>query len=406
MDKRVISINRSNELSETTNEYMTFKNNMKETEKERESFYELHKLNILKYFGAHPDDWDDWKWQMKNRITDMETLKKFIKFDGWEVEPVEKVVEENRFAIVPYYLALITSDLEDPIRKQSVPSMFELINLNLKDDPMNEEYTNPAGSITRRYPDRLIINVTNACAMFCRHCQRRRLIQEEDYYIPLHLIDESIKFIKDNPEIRDVLITGGDAFLLSDSQIDYILTKLRDIDTVEIIRFGTRTLVTMPMRITDNLVSILEKHHPIYVNTHFNHPYELTSETLKATKKLSKAGVSIGNQAVLLRGVNDDKYIMRYLGQKLLTQFVKPYYLFHAKRVSGTGHFVTKLKKGLDIIGHLRGNTSGMAIPTYILNAPGGLGKIPLLPKYIKSYEEGVYEIKTWEGKTIKYKDS
>lgn len=405
MNSRITSLKRANELADYTVLYQDFKHDIIKLEKERLAHYQTQKMRLLDYFNATETDWNNWHWQMKNRITEIDDLKPFLDLSDEEYQIIQKASKINRFAVVPYYLALIY-EFRDPIYMLSIPTEDELdIKIHI-DDPMAEEFTNPAGSITRRYPDRLIINVTNSCAMYCRHCQRRRLIKKEDYVIEKDVIDESIAYINDHPEIRDVLITGGDAFLLSDQQLDYILSKIRKIPHVEVIRLGTRTPVTMPMRITDNLVKILTKYHPLYVNTHFNHPFEITAESKKATEKLSNAGINVGNQAVLLNHVNNDPFIMRYLGQKLLTIRVRPYYLFHAKKVTGTSHFIPKIQDGLDIMAHLRGNTSGMAIPTYILNAPGGFGKIPLLPEYILEHKNNTYKIKTWEGRIIMYKES
>jgi lysine 2,3-aminomutase len=294
-------------------------------------------------------------------------------------------------------------DNESPIKKMSIPSIQEIINAEGSNDPMNEEFTNPAGSITRRYPDRLIINVTNMCAMYCRHCQRRRLIGGSDHHKSRSIIEESIDYIRNHPEIRDVLLTGGDALLLSDNELERILQELREIEHVEIIRIGTRVPVTMPMRITSSLTKMIQKYHPVYLNTQFNHPLEITSDSKEACRLLSDHGITIGNQSVLLRGINDSKFTMTYLCQKLLKIRVRPYYIFHAKSVSGTKHFIPQLKTGLSIMEFMRGFTSGLAIPTYIMNAPGGLGKIPLLPKYITSFGEGKYSLRTWENKQFHY---
>ncbi|MCF7925118.1 MAG: KamA family radical SAM protein [Candidatus Izimaplasma sp.] len=403
MNAKEISLARAKELSNSINDFMAFKEKALHKMAGNRKEYKNTKAKLLDYYNADESNWNDWHWQMKHRITDVETLVNFIHLSQNEVQNVKKLSKTNRFAIVPYYLALITTEQNDPIKMLSVPSKGEYAVDLGKDDPMAEEFTNPAGSITRRYPDRLIINVTNICAMYCRHCQRRRLIGETDGHTSQSLIDESIAYIKQTPEIRDVLITGGDAFLLSDHQIENLLKALRQIDHVEIIRFGTRTPVTMPMRITDNLTNILKRYHPVFVNTQYNHYHELTKESMYASQKLADAGIVVGNQAVLLKGVNDDKYVMTLLNQRLLQARVRPYYIFHAKEVKGTHHFMPTIAKGLEIMSYLRGHTSGLAIPTYIFNAPGGLGKIPLLPQYIISHEDSTYRIKTWEGKIIEY---
>ncbi|MCF7926974.1 MAG: KamA family radical SAM protein [Candidatus Izimaplasma sp.] len=400
---RKISLTRAKELKNAISNYSQFKKQAIIHEKDIKKIYTSRKEQLLDYFNATEDDWNNWHWQMKNRITDVKMLKKFVPLSKDEYEAIEKIAETNRFAVSPYYLSLIGDKETDPIKMLALPSRAEFHTELGKEDPMAEEFTNPAGSITRRYPDRLIINVTNICAMYCRHCQRRRLIGETDHHTSLDDINKSINYIKNNPEIRDVLLTGGDAFLLSNERINYILKELRKIDHVEIIRFGTRTPVTMPQRITDELVNILKKYSPIYVNTHFNHYQEMTEESKKACEKMANNGLVLGNQAVLLKGINNDKYVMEYLNHQLLKARVRPYYIFHAKRVSGTTHFIPKIEEGLEIMEHLRGRTSGLAIPTYIFNSPGGLGKTPLLPKYIMSHEGNTYKIRTWENKVIEY---
>lgn len=405
MNAKEISINRAKELEEANAKFLLYKKEQLLKEQQEEAHYQTQKEKLLKYFQASESDWQDHKWQMRNRITDVDTLKNFIPLTEKEIADIRLLNQTNRFAISPYYLALIGDEENDPIKMQSIPRDGEFITDYGKEDPMAEEYTNPAGSITRRYPDRLIINVTNVCAMYCRHCQRRRLIGENDEHTPIEVINESIDYIRDHEEIRDVLITGGDAFMLSNERIEHILKELRNIPHVEIIRFGTRTPVTMPMRITDELVDILQKYHPVYVNTHFNHPKEISKVSVRHMHKLINAGINVGNQAVLLKGVNDDKFLMTYMNQKLLKSRVRPYYIFHAKKVKGTSHFIPKIEDGLEIMSFMRGHTSGMAIPTYIFNAPGGLGKIPLLPNYILSHQDNTYQIQTWEGKIITYKE-
>lgn len=398
------SLKRAKELQEKTIDYLSFK--QKESKKRKNLYihYLKQKEHIMNYFDATLLDWNNWHWQVKHRITDLDTLRKFIHINASELQKLEGVVSKNRFAISPYYLALIQRGKADPIKALSVPSIEELIQEG-EIDPMDESHTNPAGEITRRYPDRVIINVTNVCAMYCRHCQRRRLIGENDSHTKKSVLDQSIEYIKDNPEIRDVLLTGGDALLLCDDQLEDILMKLRNIPHVEIIRIGTRTPVTMPMRITHSLVEMLSKYHPIYVNTQFNHPNEVTKESKVACELLANNGMIIGNQAVLLKNINDDPFTMTYLNQLLLTIRVRPYYIFHAKNIIGTTHFIPSLETGLKIMEYMRGNTSGLAIPTYIMNAPGGLGKVPLLPDYIIEKSFNTYEIRTWENKVFTYED-
>ena len=401
---REISLKRAEELSAHSKSYMEAKAHIpKGTDKASIDLYKEQKAKLLSLLGGTQADWDDWKWQMKNRIDEVETLSKILQLSEAEKADITELSHKYRFAITPYYLALVDpKDAKDPIRALCVPTADEMVGEG-EEDPMAEEFTNPAGVITRRYPDRLILNVTNACAMYCRHCQRRRRIGETDLDVNRVALEESFAYIRANPEVRDILVTGGDSLALSNESIEYILKSLRDIETVEVIRFGTRTLVTLPMRIDDEFLAIVEKYHPFYINTHFNHPRELTPEAIDACARLSKAGVPLGNQMVLLEGVNNDKFIVQNLNHEMCKARVRPYYIFHAKKVMGTTHFCTSVDDGLEIMAHLRGRTSGMAIPTYVLNAPGGLGKLPILPDYIVERTPEKVVMRTWEGKLVEY---
>lgn len=365
--------------------------------------YAVQKEKIMSMLGGTDDDWDNWLWQIKNRTEDIDFISEVLHLSDEERVAIQQVGEKYRWAITPYYLALIDPDNpDDPVRQMSVPTLRELDETGYA-DPMDEEHTNPAGVITQRYPDRLIINVTNACPMFCRHCQRRRMISDYDSDSGAKAIMESIQYIRENPNIRDVLITGGDPLTLRNGFIEDLIAEIRSIRHVEIIRIGTRTLVTMPQRITPSLVEMLQKYQPIYINTQFNHPQEITRETIAACNRLANAGIPLGNQMVLLGGVNNDKYVVRLLNHELLKARVRPYYIFHAKQVIGTAHFSTSIDDGIEIMEHLRGHTSGLAIPTYIVNAPEGRGKTPLLPQYIVDKDEDFVTIRTWEGKKVKY---
>ena len=359
---------------------------------------------ILNYFNATLEDWENWQWQMKHRISDSQVLAKLLPLTPRQRTEIERVGKTFRWAVSPYYLSLMDdTDPFDPIRLQGLPTQAELFEDFGEEDPMGEEITSPAPSITRRYPDRLIINVTNMCAMYCRHCQRRRNIGETDTHSPRFQLEEALDYIRANPEIRDVLVTGGDALLLSDQTLDWLLGELHAIPHVEIKRLGTRAPVTIPMRITDELCTILAKYPPIYINTQFNHPKEVTEAAKKAADKLVAAGVVLGNQAVLLKGINNKPAIMKKLNQELLKIRVRPYYIFHAKNVKGTRHFVTPIQDGIAIIEQLRGYTSGLAVPTYIINAPKGGGKTPIAPQYLISLDDNKAVLRTWEGKYIDY---
>lgn len=405
-DSRQVSLERAEELRQDTLPYEEAKKTiMTGTDKNFVDRYLAQKEKILNLLKAGEDEWDDWKWQFANRIDNLDLLSKIIKLSNKEKEAIRKVSSTYRWAITPYYLALVNPHNhpgKNPVRLMAIPSGREL-DATGHEDPMDEEHTNPAGAITRRYPDRLIINVTNACGMFCRHCQRRRRIGESDQHSTAQLICESIDYVRRNKEIRDVLITGGDPLTLKNGAIDALLDRLREIPHVEIIRLGSRAPVTMPQRITHDLVEILKKYHPLYLNTQFNHPQEMTREALEACNRLADAGVVLGNQMVLLEGVNNDKYVVRLLNHELLKARVRPYYIFHAKQVTGTRHFRTSVDDGIEIMEYLRGHTSGLAIPTYIINAPGGLGKIPILPQYLVEKTDEYVKLRTWENKELLY---
>ena len=378
-------------------DYLQEKNNIK-TGLERQDKINKRKQQILEFFNATEEDWIDYRWQLKNRITDTTTLSNLLPLTQKQIKAVEEVGNKYRYAISPDYLSLI--DIDDhncPIYRQSVPVIEELDPAGVT-DPMDEEGSSPVPGVTRRYPDRLIIKVTNQCGMYCRFCQRRRLIGEHDVHVDQTRLVNAVEYIRSNPEIRDVLITGGDALMLSDEALDKLMSSLRTIQHVEIIRIGTRTPVTLPQRITQELTAILKKHHPVYVNTHFNSPAEISDESRQACEMLADAGIPLGNQMVLLNGVNNKPFIVRKLNQSLLRIRVKPYYIFHPKSVKGTSHFWCSIEEGLEIMESLRGYTSGMAIPTYIVNGTGGLGKTPLLPNYLLYIGKDKAVFRNWEG--------
>jgi glutamate 2,3-aminomutase len=363
-----------------------------------------HQKRIKGYFGATDDDWNNWRWQLKNRVTKTAVLKDLLPLGKDEHEQIEQIGSQYRWAASPYYLSLIDpDDPVDPIRRQCIPVIQELLDDGGYDDPMGEEYTSPTAAVTRRYADRLIIKVTNQCAMYCRHCQRRRAIGEKDLATTREDLKEAIDYVRSNEEVRDVLLTGGDGFLLDNQTIAWLLEELDKIPHIEIKRFGSRTPVTMPQRIDEELCTILSNHLPLYVNTHFNHPLEVTPRSKEACIKLARAGVNLGNQAVLLKGVNNDPFIMRKLNQDLLKIMVRPYYIFHAKAVKGTAHFRTKVEEGIEIMEKLRGFTSGLGVPTFVINAPLGQGKIPVLPQYMVSAGKEYIMIRTWENKVVRY---
>lgn len=384
-------------LKDNITDYLEVKDSIK-TGIEDEERIKHQRKKIMKHLGASMKDWNDYIWQLENRFTNAADIAEIIDIPTERIENINTIAKKYRFAVSPYYLSLVDPENEDcPIMKQCIPSIDELNDIG-ELDPMNEKASSVEEIITRRYPDKLIIKVTNICGMFCRFCQRRRLIGEFDTSVSQEKLKRAVNYVKLNHEIRDVLITGGDSFMLPDEMIEWLLAELRKIEHVEVIRFGTRTPVTLPQRITPNLVGILKKYHPIYVNVHFNHPMEITPEAQKACGMLADAGIPLGNQMVLLKGINNDKYVVRKLNQALLKIRVKPYYIFHPKSVKGTSHFWCSIQEGLEIMESLRGCTSGMAIPTYIVNGPQGLGKTPILPNYLLYIGNGRAVFRNWQG--------
>jgi glutamate 2,3-aminomutase len=364
--------------------------------------YAVAQAKILDYLNGWETDWSNWRWQLRHRITDVETLTALLSLDNAARDDLAEVSKHLRWAISPYYLALIMCDRPfGALWKQAIPSLLEVTDQDGQDDPMAEQWTSPAPGVTRRYPDRLIINVTNQCAMFCRHCQRRRNIGLADQHLAYDHLKAALDYVRANREIRDVLITGGDALLLEDQALDWLLQELHSIPHVEMKRLGTRVPVTMPQRVTPDLCSVLEKYPPLYINTQFNHPLEVTPEAKRACDLLVGAGAVLGNQSVLLRGINNQPDIMKKLNQELLKIRVRPYYIFHAKSVKGTSHFITPIADGLEIMKQLRGFTSGLAVPTYIINASGGYGKVPITPNYLVGKSGDKLFLRTWEGRVI-----
>ncbi|MEW5921665.1 MAG: glutamate 2,3-aminomutase [Bacillota bacterium] len=404
--KRKIALQRAEELKKTIGDYLAVKDTIPTGFTQWEKIRERQeKIRIL--LGATEKDWYSWRWQIRNRISDGKLLARIIDLSPRELEEIELTGSKFRWGVVPYYLSLVDpASKNDPLRLQSIPTNREYYDCTGEMDPMDEEYTSPAPAVTRRYPDRLIINVTNQCASYCRHCQRRRNIGEVDRHTSRSNLSAALEYVAANPEIRDVLLTGGDALMLSDETLEWLLSELDKIPHVEIKRLGTRAPVNLPYRVTGDLCRMLSRHLPLYVNTHFNHPLEITPAAQEACLALARCGINLGNQAVLLRGINNDPMIMRKLSQELLRIMVRPYYIFHAKNVQGTNHFRTRVEEGIEIMEKLRGYTSGLAIPTYIVNAPHGYGKTPMLAEYLISLGKDKVVIRTWENRVMEYENS
>ncbi|MDI3538970.1 MAG: lysine 2,3-aminomutase [Methanolobus sp.] len=354
--------------------------------------------------------WKDWKWQVRHCVRDIETFEKLlnVRFDPEEKEALELTLQKFPLSITPYYLSLIEAeDLKnDPIFMQAFPSPRELIvSPDDMHDPLSEDKDSPVPGITHRYPDRVLFHVSNVCAMYCRHCTRKRKVGDTDHIPDRAHVQQGLDYIAANPYVRDVLLSGGDPFMLPDDHLDWILTELRSIPHVEVIRIGTRTPVVLPYRITDELVSMLSKHHPVWVNTHFNHPREITSSSREALRKLADAGIPLGNQTVLLSGVNDCYRILKRLFHKLVANRVRPYYLYQCDLSEGLTHFRTSVGKGIEIMENLVGHTSGFAVPTYVIDAPEGGGKIPILPSYMISRSTHKVILRNYEGVITSYKE-
>ncbi|CCU77858.1 MULTISPECIES: lysine 2,3-aminomutase [Halanaerobium] len=368
-------------------------------------FKAVNKEEIYEIWDCTEEEWNDWKWQVKNRVTDVEKLSEIINLEKEEKEEIKEVLDKFRMGITPYYASLM--DKEDPncpVRKQAVPTIKEtyLSNSDME-DPLDEDADSPVDGLTHRYPDRVLFLITDQCSMYCRHCTRRRFAGQNDSGVPLDRIDKCIEYIRNTPEVRDVLLSGGDCLLISDDKLEYIIKELTQISHVEVVRLGSRTPVVMPQRITDKLVNMLKKYHPIWLNTHFNHPKEITKEAVEACAKLADAGIPLGNQSVLMRGINDCPNIMLELVQKLVQIRVRPYYIYQCDLSMGIEHFRTKVSKGLEIMESLRGHTSGYAVPTYVVDAPGGGGKTPVMPQYLISMSPTKVVLRNYEGVITTY---
>ena len=349
--------------------------------------------------------WDDWRWQVANRITTVDQLKEVVNLTPDEEAGVHESLKILRMAISPYFAMLMDpDDPHDPIRMQAIPTIKELdFSASDMEDPLFEDIDSPVHGLTHRYPDRVLFLITDMCANYCRHCTRRRLAGQQDHQRDKASIDAAIKYITKHEEIRDVLLSGGDPLLVSDSFLEDIIKRLKAIDHVEIVRIGSRTPCTMPQRITPELCKMLTKYHPMWLNTHFNHPKEITPESKKAVEMLVDHGIPVGNQSVLLKGINDCPTIMKKLVQELVKIRCRPYYFYQCDLSRGIEHFRTSVAKGIEIAEALRGHTSGFSIPTFIVDGPGGGGKIPIAPQYLISMSDKRVVLRNYEGGTFSY---
>lgn len=348
-------------------------------------------------------DPDNWKWQIKNRIRSVEQLSKLL--GGFTSPHLETVIQKFPMAITPYYASLIRRpDITDPVFAMAVPQPRELIDpLFLCDDPLSEDEDMPVPGMVHRYRDRVLLIATTMCSMYCRHCTRKRIAGTRESSISAQRIRQVTEYLRAHPEVSDVIVSGGDPLTMNDGSIEMVLSSLRSVPTVQVIRIGTRVPVVLPMRITDNLVNMLKKYHPLWINTHFNHPNEITPQAKEACAKLADAGIPLGNQTVLLAGVNDDARIIEQLCRGLIQMRVRPYYLYQCDLVRGVEHFRTSVRKGIEVMEYLRGRVSGIAIPSFVVDAPHGGGKIPVLPNYIVSMSPSHTVLRNYQGLLVNY---
>ncbi|MGE5893288.1 MAG: KamA family radical SAM protein [bacterium] len=355
--------------------------------------------------GVTTEEWNDWRWQMANRVRTIDNLSLLLNLKPYQISRYKRLIEYFHFAITPYYLSLIDwSNPDDPVRKQSVPDLKELEFQIIGDnDPLEEEEDMQVAGLVHRYPDRVLAVVTNTCSMYCRHCTRKRIWHEGESERSKKELKAMVDYIRSTSGVREVVVSGGDPLTMNIDLLDWFLGELQRISHIEVLRIGTRVPAVLPMRITDDLVSMLSRHRPLWLNTQFNHPREITPEVQEACDKIQRAGIPISNQSVLLRGVNDSLEVMKELCHALQRIMVRPYYLYQCDPVRGVEHFRTNLWKGIEIIEMMRGYTGGLCVPTFVVDAPGGGGKIPLQPFYLLSVSEKDVILRNYEGMIIKY---
>ena len=358
------------------------------------------------YQDVTDEDWNNWRWQLSHRLNSVEEISKILTLTESEKQALS-APGLFRVDITPYFISLIRpEDPNDPVRKQIIPTAAEMVPFtSMMEDSLAEDRHSPVPGLVHRYPDRVLMLVTTQCASYCRYCTRSRIVGDPSATFSKSEFEMQIEYIKRTPQIRDVLLSGGDPLVLAPKILEEILTRLREIPHVEIIRIGSRVPVFLPMRVTQDLCDMLEKFHPLWLNIHVNHPNEISKELAEATSRLAKAGIPLGNQSVLLAGVNDCVHIQRKLVQDLVRIRVRPYYIYQADLVEGGGHFRTAVAKGIEIMEGLRGHTSGYAVPQYIIDAPGGGGKIPLMPNYLLSYSDHKVVVRNYEGYVTTYEE-
>ena len=355
--------------------------------------------------GVSEKEWNDWRWQLRHRITSLEQLKEIIDLTPEEIGGIKHSKGRLALAVTPYFASLMDPvNPNCPIRRQAIPRIEEIhLSKNEMVDPLGEDKHSPVPGLVHRYPDRVLLLVTDQCAVYCRYCTRRRLVGSNERSITQGNFEEVLKYLKSHRKVRDVLLSGGDPLLLENERLEEMLSRLRAIPHIELLRIGTRVPVTLPQRITGGMVRMLKKYHPLMISIHFTHPKEITDQVKRACSELADGGIPLGSQTVLLKGINDKPYIMKKLVQELLKIRVRPYYIYQCDLAMGTEHFRTSVATGIQIMEKLRGHTTGYAVPTYVVDAPGGGGKIPLQPDYVVSKGRGKIVLRNYEGKVFEY---
>lgn len=365
------------------------------------AFYKQH------FPGTTQVEWNDWRWQLRERIRSLGDLERMFVLSADERLAVERHTGSLPVGITPYYASLMSrDDATEALRRTHIPVGDEYLRSpGEADDPLGEDHDTAVPGLVHRYPDRVLFLATGFCSTYCRYCTRSRMVGEAggDYRFDRRQWDRALEYIAAHPEIRDVLLSGGDPLTLSDDKLDYLLGRLRAIPHVEFIRIGTKVPVVVPQRVTRQLTRILRKYHPLWMSIHFTHPHELSPEVTEATARLADAGIPLGSQTVLLKGINDDVPVMKNLMHGLLMRRVKPYYLYQCDPITGSAHFRTPVAKGLEILEGLRGHTTGYAVPTFVIDAPGGGGKIPLLPNYVLGHDGDDIVLRNFEGGVYRY---
>jgi lysine 2,3-aminomutase len=372
---------------------------------ERKRIEETKEALPLPWREVSEKEWNDWRWQLRHRITTFEQMKEIIDLTTEEIEGIKHSKGRLALAVTPYFASLMDPvNPNCPIRRQAIPR-FEECHLSKNDmvDPCGEDKDSPVPGLVHRYPDRVLLLVTDQCAVYCRYCTRRRLVGSNERSITQGNFEEVLKYLKSHRKVRDVLLSGGDPLLLENERLEEILSRLRALSHIELLRIGTRAPVTLPQRITGGLVRMLKRYHPLMISIHFTHPKEITDAVKRACNELADGGIPLGSQTVLLKGINDKPSIMKKLVQELLKIRVRPYYIYQCDLATGTEHFRTSVATGIQIIEKLRGHTTGYAVPTYVVDAPGGGGKIPVEPDYVMSRGKGRVVLRNYEGKVFEY---